>query len=79
MGKRIYGEIGEWMLCNSRLRSYHSKRLTTECGRGCTGRNLQYVRRFYIAFPYWHTVRADISWSYYCLFVSCDTQEERDG
>ena len=36
------------------------------------------MRRFYLAFPYPHAVRADISWSHYRLLVSCDTQGERD-
>lgn len=78
VGRRIYEEIGERTPRNSHLLSYLSKRLTAEYGRGYTERNLRYMRRFYLAFPYRHAVRADISWSHYRLLVSCDTQEERD-
>lgn len=78
VGRRIYEEIGERTPRNSHLLTYLSKRLTAEYGRGYTERNLQYMRRFYLVFPYPHAVRTDISCSHYRLLVSCDTQGERD-
>ncbi len=46
-----------------------AQRLTDEFGRGFTEHNLRNMRTFYQKFPKWHTVRAELSWSHYRLYV----------
>ncbi len=40
-----------------------------EFGKGFTVRNLRAMRQFYLAFPIWHTVCAELSWSHYRLLM----------
>jgi predicted nuclease of restriction endonuclease-like (RecB) superfamily len=39
--------------------------LTREFGKGFDERNLRNMRAFYFAFPIWHAVRTELSWTHY--------------
>ncbi len=55
-----------------------SKRLTAEFGNGFTARNLRNMRQFYMQFPIWHAVRAELSWSHYRLLISVENETARN-
>lgn len=45
-----------------------SKQMTKDFGKGYTERNLRAFRQFYITFPNWHALRAELSWTHYRLY-----------
>lgn len=51
--------------------------LTKDFKKGFTERNLRAMRQFYAAFPKWHTVCAELSWSHYRLIISLDNENAR--
>ncbi len=55
-----------------------SLRLNKEYGKGFTERNLRNMRDFYLTFPKWHAVRAELSWSHYRSILRIDKKEARD-
>ena len=42
-----------------------SRRLTADFGPGFDGRNLRNMRQFYLAFPIWNALRAELGWTHY--------------
>lgn len=58
-GKNERAEYGTGLL------KYLSVKLTGEFGKGFTVRNLNNMRAFYIAFPNWHALRTNLSWTHY--------------
>jgi predicted nuclease of restriction endonuclease-like (RecB) superfamily len=42
-----------------------SERLIDEFGKGFDGRNLRYMRSFYLAYPIWNAVRSKLTWTHY--------------
>ena len=54
-----------------------SIKLTSEFGKGFTERNLRSFREFYQAFPIWHAVRAELSWTHYRSLLSVKKEEAR--
>ena len=57
---------GEQLLVNL------SKDLTIRRGRGFSRSNLNYMRKFYIAFPKCETVSHKLSWSHYFELLKCE-------
>ena len=55
-----------------------SIQLTKDFGRGFTERNLRVMRQFYIVFPKWHSVCAELSWSHFRLLVRVDDENARN-
>ena len=55
-----------------------SIKLTKDFGRGFTERNLRVMRQFYIVFPKWHSVCAELSWSHFRLLVRVDDENARN-
>lgn len=80
IGEQIYKASGE----NERAEygtnslTYVSKRLTAEFGKGFTVRNLQNMRKFYVAFPIRQTLSSELSWSHYCLLMNVQNEKARD-
>lgn len=54
-----------------------SKELTNEFGKGFSVSNLQFMRRFYQAYPIQQTVSVKLSWSHYCELLSISEEEKR--
>ncbi len=54
-----------------------SKELTNEFGKGFSVSNLQFMRRFYLAYPIQQTVSVKLSWSHYCELLSISEEEKR--
>ena len=46
-----------------------SIQMTKDFGKGYTKRNLRIMRQFYLYFPMWHAVRAELSWSHYLQLI----------
>lgn len=55
-----------------------SKQMTKDFGKGYTERNLRAFRQFYIAYPNWHAVRAELSWTHYRLLLKVDNPKSRE-
>ena len=79
IGKAIYEVCGEndRAAYGKQVLKYISERLTVEFGKGFTVRNLRAMRQFYLAFPIWHTVCAELSWSHYRLLMRVANEKER--
>lgn len=79
IGKQIYEAQGE----NERaeygagLLKYLSKMLTAEFGKGFTVSNLSYMRQFYMAFPNYHSLRDDLSWTHYRMLLKVEDENAR--
>ncbi|QKE39938.1 MAG: DUF1016 domain-containing protein [Ferrovum myxofaciens] len=52
--------------------------LTHEFGRGFDDRNLRNMRAFYQAFPIWHAVRTELSWTHYRALLRVSNKEARE-
>ena len=55
-----------------------SRELRRILGSGFSVSNLQYMRRFYIAYQKKQTVSVKLSWSHYCELLSIENEEERN-
>ena len=79
IGKIIYEVCGEneRAAYGKQILNDISDRLTVEFGKGFTVRNLRAMRQFYLAFPIWHTVCAELSWSHYRLLMRVANEKER--
>ena len=79
IGKIIYEICGENERApyGKQILNDISDRLTVEFGKGFTIRNLRAMRQFYLAFPIWHTVCAELSWSHYRLLMRVANEKER--
>lgn len=62
----------------NKLISELSKQMTKDFGKGYDGRNLRHMRRFYICFPIWTTVRLELSWTHYRMIIAIDEQPVRE-
>ena len=51
--------------------------LTGEFGKGFDATNLRHMRRFYLAFPIYDTVRRELSWSHYRALLRVSNMEAR--
>jgi len=80
IGKLIYEASGE----NDRagygkqLLKYLSEKLTAEFGKGYNERNLRYMRQFYLTFPKWNAVRAELSWTHYRSLMRVQDEDARE-
>ena len=54
-----------------------SQKLTKEFGKGFTERNIRNMRQFYLTFPIWHTVRAELTWSHYRSLLRVNDDDVR--
>lgn len=54
-----------------------SRTLTKEFGKGFSVSNLQFMRRFYQAYPIQQTVSVKLSWSHYCELLVISDEERR--
>lgn len=66
----VRAEYGKQLLVNL------SKDLTIARGKGFSRSNLNYMRKFYVAFPICETVSHKLSWSHYFELLKCDDQLE---
>ena len=55
-----------------------SKQMTFDFGKGFDERNLRYMRKFYLSFPIWNTVRSELSWSHYRILIQIEELHIRD-
>lgn len=81
IGKRIveYEQQGkEKAEYGSGLLNRLSKDLKLKYGRGFSRRNVLDMRRFYLTYPIWQTVSAELSWSHY-IDVIINVGGENDG
>ena len=61
----------------ARLIEELSSKLTNDFGQGFTQTNLVYMRQFYLAFPIYHAVREELSWTHYRLLLKVENAEAR--
>jgi len=54
-----------------------ARKLTLDYGKGFTERNLRNMRGFYITFPKWHAVRAELTWTHYRLLLRIEKEQAR--
>ncbi len=54
-----------------------AKQMTRDFGKGFTVTNLQYIRKFYIAFPIQHALRVELSWTHYRLLLKVKSEQAR--
>ncbi|MDE5630277.1 MAG: PDDEXK nuclease domain-containing protein [Bacilli bacterium] len=54
-----------------------SLKLTKEFGKGFSLRNLRNMRMFYMLYPIWQTVSAELSWSHYLELIKIDEEAKR--
>ena len=80
IGKMIIEKQGNEIRANygDGLLKELSVQMTIDFGKGFTERNLRMMRQFYLAFPKWHAVRAELSWTHYRLILSLDEENARD-
>ena len=55
-----------------------ASKLTKDYGSGFNERSIRNMRKFYITFPIWSTVCAELSWSHYKLIISLNDEKARD-
>jgi len=55
-----------------------SIKLTTEFGNGFTARNLRAMRQFYLQFPKWHALRAELNWTHYRSLIRVENPKARE-
>jgi predicted nuclease of restriction endonuclease-like (RecB) superfamily len=55
-----------------------SNKLTAEFGNGFTARNLRAMRQFYLLFPNWHAVRAELNWTHYRSLIRVENPKARE-
>ncbi|KUO67775.1 MAG: hypothetical protein APF77_10265 [Clostridia bacterium BRH_c25] len=80
VGKQIYEAQGENQRAEygAGLLKFLSEKLTEEFGKGYTVRNLNNMRAFYIAFPNWNALRANLSWTHYRMLLKVEDSVARD-
>ncbi len=54
-----------------------SKELTHDLGKGFSVSNLQYMRRFYLAYEKQQTLSVKLSWSHYCELLAISDKDKR--
>lgn len=80
IGKQIYeaqdknerAEYGKGLL------KFLSQKLTKEFGKGFTVRNLNSMRAFYITFPNWNSLSANLSWTHYRMLLKVEDEKIRN-
>ena len=78
IGRHISEAVGERAEYGQSLLAYLAEHLTGEFGKGFTARNLRAMRQFYEAFPIWHAVRAELSWTHYRLLMRVEEPDRRN-
>ena len=78
IGRQISEAVGERAEYGQSLLAYLAEHLTGEFGKGFKERNLRAMRQFYEAFPIWHAVRAELSWTHYRLLIRVEEPDRRN-
>ena len=80
IGEKIVEEQGgvERAKYGDELITNLSKKLTVEFGNGFTARNLRAMRQFYIQFPIWHALRAELNWTHYRSLIRVENHKARE-
>lgn len=80
ISKQIYEAQGENQRAEygTGLLKFLSEKLTEEFGKGYTIRNLNNMRAFYITFPNWNALRANLSWTHYRMLLKVEDNAARD-
>ena len=52
-------------------------RLATDFGKGFDGRNLFYMRQFYLSYPKLNALRSELSWTHYRILMQIEKPEAR--
>jgi DUF1016 N-terminal domain len=60
------------------LLKYLSEKLKADFGTGFNVRNLAYMKQFYTSYPILHAVRAELSWTHYCLLLKVQNEKARE-
>lgn len=47
-------------------------------GKGYSERNLRGMRQFYLCFPIWQTVSAELSWSHYLQLIKIENENAKN-
>ncbi len=55
-----------------------SVKLMKDFGKGFTERNVRNMRAFYLTFPIWHSVRAELTWTHYRLLLKVEKKKARN-
>jgi hypothetical protein len=55
-----------------------SGKLTAEFGKGFTVRNLRAMRQFFLQFPIWHALRAELNWTHYRSLIRVENPKARE-
>lgn len=55
-----------------------SVKMTNDYGSGYNERSLRNMRQFYLVFPIWSAVRAELSWSHYRLLIRVNDKAARN-
>ncbi|KZK75218.1 MAG: hypothetical protein A3K90_04140 [Pelodictyon luteolum] len=61
-----------------KLLSRLAESLTDELGKGFDATDLRHMRRFYLAFPIYDTVRRELSWSHYRTLLRLGNKDARE-
>ncbi len=79
IGKMIVEEQGQInkAKCGDKLISELSKQMTFDFGKGFDERNLRYIRKFYMMYPIWDSVRPELTWSHYRTLMKVEEQHIR--
>jgi len=78
IGRQIDEAVGERAEYGKGLLQFLAQHLTKEFGKGFTERNLRAMRQFFITFPIWHTLCAELSWSHYRLLMKIEDSSRRE-
>lgn len=78
IGRQIVEATGERAEYGKHLAENLAERLTAECGKGFTRRNLYQMQQFYLAFPIVHTLSAQLSRSHYRRLMRIPSAEQRE-
>ena len=80
IGEKIVEEQGgiERAKYGDELIANLSEKLTIEFGNGFTARNLRAMRQFYMQFPIWHALRAELTWTHYRSLIRVENPKVRE-
>jgi len=80
IGEKIVDEQGgvERAKYGDELIASVSEKLTAEFGKGFTARNLRAMRQFYVQFPIWHALRAELNWTHYRSLIRVENPKVRE-
>ena len=80
IGKMIFEEQGGSSKAKygDKLIAELSKQMTFDFGKGFDERNLRYMRKFYMSFPIWNSVRPELSQTHYRTLIRIEEERIRN-